>query len=224
MLKLVIKDFRANQGYLLLLFAILILIGMGYSMAIKAESDIEPEIYVLVIILSATVASKLFILTEVEAGADKLIAGLPVNRKQMVLARYLSSVLMIILTLIVHCTIIYLTSDEAMRHENQFMYRPEIWIVSGLLLMVSDAFSFPFHFAFGAIKGAVMYGFTLISFMILTILIISMTNSNVAWREFFLKISQQSVGLIFGELAFIFLLILGSSILISINAFKNKDL
>lgn len=224
MLKLVVKDFRANESYLLLSLAMMIAIGVGYQMAMKMGSDLEPEIYVLVVILSTMVASKLLILTEAEAGADKLVAGLPVNRKQMVLARYLSLVLIIGMALLVHWGTIQLSADDAMRQEHPFIFRPELWIVLWFLLIVSDAFSFPFHFLFGAVKGALMYGLTLITFMLLTILTITLINSNVAWSHLFLRVSQQPIGLIMAELVAIFFVILGGSVFLSINAFKNKDL
>ncbi|MDW3190892.1 MAG: ABC-2 transporter permease [Cytophagales bacterium] len=223
-LKLVIKDFRANTGYLLLLFAILISISVGFNLSIITEGKVESEVYLLVILISTTMATKLFIITETEVSADKLIAGLPVNRMQMVLARYLSSIMMIFLALMVHWSIVHLVSNEVVRSENGILYRPDMWIVMGLLLTLSDAFSFPFHFVFGAIKGGLMYGFALIAFIILTILTITLINNNDAWKALFLKITQQPTGLIFTELIALYLLILGSSMLISMNAYKNKDL
>ena len=99
-----------------------------------------------------------------------------------------------------------------------------MWMASALILIASDAFSFPFYFRFGAIKGALIYGATLITCMILTILVISVLNPGALLHNLYLRIVQQPAWVIVTELTTLFLLILGSSILISINAYKNKDL
>lgn len=224
MWKLVIKDFRAHLGYLVFLFAFIASISMGFNIAIKSGNDIETELQILTVILSAMVASKLFILTEVENGTDKLFLGFPVARKQMVLAKYMSSILMILITMSVYLITVYLISDETQRHENEILYRPAVWIVSALILIVSDFFSFPFYFGFGPVKGALIYGFTLIAFMILTVLVINLLNPGMLLHQFYLLISQQPAGLILVELVVLFLLIAGGSILISIRTFNHKDL
>ncbi|MEO9869688.1 ABC-2 transporter permease [Ekhidna sp.] len=224
MLKLVIKDFRANRTYLLLLFIVLAAISFGFNLAIIAESEVEAELFPLVVILSAMVASKLFILAEAEVSADKLFAGFPVTRKEMVLAKYISSGLLILMALSIHLLVIRISSTEALRSENSFIYQPEMWIISGLILIISDAFSFPFYFRYGIAKGAMMYGVVLITFMMLTVLVLNMLNPGDLLHALFLRVTDQPAWAIFAELVALFLLILSSSILISISVFKTKDL
>lgn len=224
LIKLILKDFRVNTIYLTLLFVVLAAISFGFNMAIISESNVESELYVLAVILSAMVSSKLFLLTEAEVNADRLIAGFPVTRNQIVAAKYLSSALLIFISLIIHMLVIRISSTEVLRSENAFMYQSEMWIISGLLLILSDAFSYPFYFRYGIVKGALMYGLTLITLMIVTVFILNMFNPADALHNLVIRITAQSPYLLFTELLMLFVLIVGGSISISINVFKNKDL
>lgn len=224
LLKLIIKDFRVNSIYLALLFVVLAAISFGYNMAIISESNVESELYVLAVILSAMVSSKLFLLTEAEVNADRLIAGFPVTRKQIVLAKYMSSGLLILISLIVHMLVIRISSTEVLRSENAFMYQSEMWIISGIILILSDAFSYPFYFRFGIIKGAIIYGLTLITLMVVTVVILNSFNPVNSLHKLIVRITAQSPYLLFIELAMLFVMLVGGSISISTNAFKNKDL
>ncbi|MEP1032485.1 ABC-2 transporter permease [Ekhidna sp.] len=224
MLKLVIKDFRANTMYLLLLLVVIAGISVGFNFSIISELDIETELYVVAVILSTTVASKVFAISDNESNADLFFAGLPVNRKQMVIAKYISSAMLVLITLGVHYLAILLSSNETLRMEHAFMYQPPIWILTFLLLTFSDAFSFPFFVRFGLAKGAMAYGTFLLTLMIVTVLTINMLNPSDLLYEWFIILTNQHPIALISELAIFGCLILGSSMIISINAFKHKDL
>ncbi len=224
MIRLVIKDFKANSMYLLLLFVVIAGISFGFNISIIKELDIETELYVIAVILSTTVASKVFAISDNEANADLFFAALPVNRRQMVMAKYISSSMLILITLGVHYLAISLSSNEALRLEHAFMYQLPIWIFSFLLLILSDAFSFPFFFRFGLAKGAMAYGTFLLTLMIVSILTINMLNPSDLLYEWFIILTNQHPIALITELAIFGCLILGSSIIISINVFKHKDL
>ncbi|MEP0986503.1 ABC-2 transporter permease [Ekhidna sp.] len=224
MLKLVIKDLRANTMYLLLLFVVIAGISAGFNIAIKAKVDIEVELYVLAVILSTMIASKVFTISDNESNADLFFAGLPVNRKQIVLGKYLSSAMLVLVTLGVHFLAITLSSNEALRAAHHFMYQPPLWIFSFIILTFSDAFSFPFFFRFGIAKGAIVYGFCLLVLMIVTVLTVNMLNpTDLLYQVYLTLINQHPIALIV-ELAVFGFLILGGSIIISIHVFKHKDL
>ncbi|MFK7953102.1 MAG: ABC-2 transporter permease [Ekhidna sp.] len=224
MLKLVIKDFRANTMYFLLLLIVIAGISVGFNISIITELDVEAELYVVAVILSTTVASKVFALSDNEANADLFFAGLPVNRKQIVVGKYISSAMLVLVTLGIHFLAITLSSNEALRLEHTFMYQPPMWIFTFLLLTFSDAFSFPFFFRFGMAKGAMVYGIFLLTLMILSVLTINMLNPADLLYEWFITLTSQHPIELISELAIFGCLVLGSSIFISINVFKHKDL
>lgn len=224
MLKLVIKDFQVSRIYLLLLIAVLAIISVGYTQALGNGEKVESELYVIVVLLSAMISSKLFLLQEAESNSETLIAGLPLTRKQIVIGRYLSSFLMVVLVLVVHLISIQLGSTGTLRNENHIMYRPEMWIISGMALMLADALAFPFYFKFGLGKGALMYGATMIFLFFLTVFTIGQYDRSKWFQEFVKAVFSQPKVLLTIELIILFLLILWSSISISINVYKNKDL
>ncbi len=224
MLKLVIKDFQVSRIYLLLLIAVLALISIGYTRALGSGEKVESELYVIVVLLSAMISSKLFLLQEAESNSETLIAGLPHTRKQIVIGRYVSSFLMILVVLGVHLIAIQISSTDALRNENYIMYHPEMWIISGLALMLADAIAFPYYFKFGLGQGALMYGATMIFLFFLTVFTLGRYDRSIWFREFMQAVFEQPKVLLTIELIILFLLVLWSSLSISINVYKNKDL
>lgn len=224
MLKLVIKDFRISKFYLLLLFIVLAAVSVGFMLSLRAGNSIEAELYVIVVILSAVISSKLFLLIEAEADADRLFIGLPITRKQLVVSKYIVSTLMILLVLMVHLVAVLASSSVEMRNENYLMFYPAMWIISGLVLILSDSLSFPFYFRFGLLKGGIMYGITMLTLSLLTVFTLGQINRSIWFHDLVMCILSQPIGFLITEFIALFILILWGSIFISISVFKNKDL
>jgi len=224
MLSLIIKDFRAQKQYLLLLFIMIAGISAGFNIAQRVEADIEVELYILTVVLSTLIASKLFTLFDYQANAELFFAALPVTRKQMVIAAYSSSAVLAIVTLGVHFLAIVLSSTELLRAEHTFMYEAPMWIFAFVALVLTDAFSFPFSFKYGLAKGSFVYGcffITLIITAIVTINTLNPTGFLYTWVTAFLK---QSPVMLISQLTVFGIIILGISIFISIHTYQGKDL
>ncbi len=224
MLSLIIKDFRAQKQYLLLLFIMIAGFSAGFNIAQRVEADIEVELYILAVVLSTLFASKLFTLFDFQANAALFFAALPVTRKQMVIAAYSSSALLAVVTLSVHYIAVVLSSTELLRAEHSFMYEAPMWIFAFVIMVLTDAFSFPFSFKYGLVKGSFFYGCFFITLIITAIITINTLNPAgliYSWFNAFLK---QSPVWIISQLIVFGIIILGTSIFISMRTYQGKDL
>lgn len=224
MWKIFVKDIRVNREYLLLLLIVLAGISFGFCQGVVADIGLEVEAYVLAVFLSSLIASKLFVIVDETTNVEQLFASLPVTRVQLVVSKYLSSFLHMALAMVVHLTVIHLSMTEELLTEAAFIYRPEFWIITSILLILSDAFTYPFYFRYGFVKGAIIYGFALISFMILTVITINILGRKELVQNFIRWVSSLEPWVVYASLVITILTILGSSLLISINIYKKQDL
>ena len=105
MLQLIIKDFRANRVYVLMSLAILFIISTVFILLVlEASDDIEPElvVYTIIIMLSSSSVSLLFFFQDEVFKTDEIFVSLPVKRSEVVLAKYATSFLQLLLALFVH--------------------------------------------------------------------------------------------------------------------------
>lgn len=220
MWKLFIKDIRVNREYLGLMLSLLAAISFGFSL------DIVPdvEIYVLVVILSSLITSKLFLIMDETTQTVSFFASLPITRAQLVLSRYLSSFLCMMIALAVHLVVIHLSASTELQEEAAFLFRPGLWIITPVLLILSDAFSFPFFFRYGFVRGAFFYGLTLIMLMIFTVMAIRFYVPQGFAQHIIHWVSERPFWLIVAAFLTIVSMILGGSVLISIHTFKRQDI
>ena len=128
------------------------------------------------------------------------------------------------MAVMVHLLVIHLSATSELLEEAAFLFRPEMWIITPLLLLLSDAFSYPFYFRFGFVKGAIIYGFVLISLMILTVITIRFWIPEELGQQIVGWISGLQPWLAYAGLIAIICLIQGSSVLVSIEFYKRQDL
>lgn len=227
MIKLVIKDFRASKIYLIPTLLTLLLISVGFMLIRLNDNTPEVELYILVMLISCSVTAKLFIVINEFNQTDKHFISLPVSRNQMVKARYFSSLALIVISLIVHLTIVLIFgqfSQISNQKSLSILYEPTLWIVLSVLLICGNNLSYPFHFKFGFYLGAVFSISVQFVLLLLILFCLQFTSAqnlfNRLW-EFFI---HQNEILIIVELIILFIFITWLSLKISLKSFKSKDL
>lgn len=224
MLLLIIKDFRAQKLYLMLLFIVITGMSAGFNITQRMETDIEMELYIFAVVLSTIIASKLFMLIDYQTNAELFFGALPVNRKKMVMSSYGSSALLALLILGVHYLAVIISSTEDLRTAYAFMYEAPMWIFAFVLLVLTDAFSFPFSFKYGLVKGTFVYGCFLITLIITAIVTINTLNPSGLLYSWFTAFFRQSPVILISQLTVFGIIILGVSIFISIRTYQGRDL
>jgi ABC-2 type transport system permease protein len=229
MLQLIIKDFRANWLYQLFSLAILFCISLLfiYNM-IEENGSADPEllIYFCVVMLSSSAVSLVFMLIDELQKIDELFISLPVTRNQIVIAKYTSSILQLLLALIVHFlgvqVVIYFHGGLG-NSELEIIYNPIIWISVFMILVLFKSYSYPLYFKFGLIRGVAIH--SLLQFILFVIFVTIMVNYNNSWNalpEGISWIFNQNWWILLTIVTVFFLVIIKGSIVLSIKNFKNK--
>ncbi|MCK5402215.1 MAG: ABC-2 transporter permease [Flavobacteriaceae bacterium] len=231
MLQLIIKDFRANWMYQL--FSLVILFSTStlfIYLMLKENGNADPElvIYFMVVMLSSSIVSLLFMKIDEVHHTDEIFASLPVTRSQIVLAKYSTSFIQISLALVAHFLGAQFGAymEGSMNYpELEIIYKPMLWLSILIALLFFKSYAYPLYFKFGLTKGAVIH--SVIQFCFFAIFVTIMINYNNAWADFQhgLKwvVNQNKLEVLAIFTAF-FLLIMGGSMVLSTNFFKNKDI
>ena len=230
MLKLILKDFRANWKYENSLLILMLTLGFLYMLLILFK-NVEIELYVMIIFISCIAFPKLFLILDELAGVTETIVSLPVSRRQIVKARYYSFIIQLSLTLFAHYIAIQLSYMLLSAQSNDafnLLFDIRMWMVIGIVALLMECFAYPFYFKFGLWKGMITVAviqFLMIVFLIFisrffgdvvnTLVLIETTTTFIAQQE-------QWVTLI----AFISFIALAFKLSMAISnmAYKNKDL
>ncbi len=231
MLQLILKDFRANWLYQLFSLVILFSISTLFIyLMLEGNGSADPElvIYFMVVMLSSSFVSLLFMKVDEIYHTDEIFVSLPVTRNQIVLAKYASSFFQVLLALIFHFfgTQLGAYLQENLGHpELEITYSPILWSSILIALLLFKSYAYPLYFKFGLTKGAAIH--SVIQFFFFVIFVTLMINYNNAWADFqhSLKwlVNQNRLEVLAVFTAF-FLLIMGGSMVLSTNFFKNKDI
>ncbi|MFT4684203.1 MAG: ABC-2 type transport system permease protein [Glaciecola sp.] len=229
MLQLFLKDFRANWLYQLFSLAILFCISMLFIyQMIEENGSADPEllIYFSVVMLSSSAVSLVFMLIDELHKIDELFISLPVTRNQIVIAKYTSSIVQLLLALIVHFlgvqVVIYFHGGLG-NSELEIIYNPIIWISVFMILVLFKSYSYPLYFKFGLIRGVAIH--SLLQFILFVIFVAIMVNYNNSWNalpEGISWIFNQNWWILLIIVTVFFLVIIKGSIVLSIKNFKKK--
>lgn len=231
MLQLILKDFRANWLYQLFSLAILFCISTVFIyLVIEENGRADPEliIYLLVVLMSSSAVSLLFMIIDELHRIDEFFISLPVTRKQIVVAKYTNSIVQLLLALVVHFlgvqTVIYFHGgfDNA---ELKIIYNPILWISAFIILLLFKSYAYPLYFKFGLMKGVAVH--SVIQCVLFVIFVAIMANYNKLWNFFtdgIIWILNQNMWILIPVVITLFLLIMKGSIVVSIKNFKNKEI
>lgn len=157
--KLILKDFRASWRYVLIsISAAYLLLMVVLTMMLDDGGSIFAGVYMIVVLMSCMSLSLLFIKVDDVFNANQIYASLPVHRSAIVIARYITSIFLIILGLLV-AILAFSPAQYFQQSFNdpvlQYIYQPEIWIALFVALIILVSFTFPFYFRFGLGRGIV---------------------------------------------------------------------
>jgi len=167
---LIRKDLRANGITQLKALSLLFALSTFFIYFwLNEGGEVDPGIvfYTLVVLLSSSIVSLLYMKTDDLNQMNKHFASLPVRRREIVIARYASSYILIALALPAHFLgiqmAVLLWGDN---HVNlNITYNPSFWIFICAALVFFKNLALPFYFKFGLNKGMFIYSLTI--FMIL---------------------------------------------------------
>jgi ABC-2 type transport system permease protein len=228
MLQLILKDFRTNWLYQLLSLAILFCVSVLFIYhMIEENGSADPElfIYFMVVMLSSSAVSLVFMLIDELYQIDELFISLPVTRNEIVLAKYTSSIVQLAFALVVHFlgvqVVIYFHGGLG-DSELEIIYNPIVWIAVFIILLVFKSYSYPLYFKFGLMKGVTIH--SLLQFILFAIFVAIMVNYNNFWNVFQEGISwilNQNRWILLTVVTVFFLIIMKGSIALSIKNFKR---
>jgi ABC-2 type transport system permease protein len=229
MRQLFLKDFRANWVYQLVSLAILLCISMLFIYHMIEENgsaDPELDIYFVVVLLSTSAVSLVFMLVDELHQIDELFISLPVTRNQIVVAKYASSIVQLALALVVHFlgvqVVIYFYGGLG-NSELEIIKNPIIWISVFMILLLFKSYAYPLYFKFGLMKGVAIH--SLLQFILFVIFVVLMINYNNSWNAYpegIFWILNQNKWILCAVTTGFFLLIMKGSIALSIKNFKNR--
>jgi hypothetical protein len=195
---------------------------------IEENGSADPEllIYFCVVMLSSSAVSLVFMLIDELHKIDELFISLPVTRNQIVIAKYTSSIVQLLLALIVHFlgvqVVIYFHGGLG-NSELEIIYNPIIWISVFMILVLFKSYSYPLYFKFGLIRGVAIH--SLLQFILFVIFVAIMVNYNNSWNalpEGISWIFNQNWWILLIIVTVFFLVIIKGSIVLSIKNFKKK--
>ncbi len=227
-LKLVLKDFRANWAYqldsMVLLFALSTL--FIYIMLLEnAQLDPEVVIYFMMMLMSTSIVSLLFMKMDELYKMDELFVSLPVTRTEIVIGKYLSSIIQVLLALPVHFMGVQLGfyfHGSLKNPELAFIYNPLLWIAMGSVILLFKSYAYPFYFKFGLSIGVAIH--SVIQFLLLVLFILSsqLFNLQLIINKVVERVSTHNGYLVFAILAMALIVLMSLSIALSSKIYKNK--
>ncbi|AFU68319.1 ABC-type transporter membrane protein [Psychroflexus torquis ATCC 700755] len=231
MLQLILKDFRANWLYQLVSLAILFCISLLFIYhMIEENGSADPElvIYFVVVLLSSSAVSLVFMMIDEMYKMNEFCISLPVTRNQIVVAKYTSSIVQLALALVLHFlgvqVVVYFHGGLG-NPELEIINNPIIWISAFMILLLFKSYSYPIYFKFGLMKGVAIH--SVLQFILFVIFVVLMANYNHSWNGYPEGISwilnQNKWALLIVVTAFTILMMKGSTVL-STKIFKKKDI
>ena len=194
----------------------------------NGHADPELVIYFVVVLLSSSAVSLLFMTIDELYKLDELFISLPVTKNQIVLAKYTSSIVQLLLGLVVHFlgvqVMIYFHGGLG-NSELEIIYNPILWISVFMLLVLFKSYSYPIYFKFGLMKGVAIH--SLLQFILFAIFVATMVNYNKFFNIFPEGISwilNQNKWILLAVVMAFFILIMKGSTALSIKNFKMKDI
>lgn len=243
LLRLFARDFRANGLYLATSLGILFVMSAGLAYGVLGEppegfddrwalaDSIEMLLYLSMIIVSTKLASVLFFKIDEMNDVQGTIASLPVARNGIVKARYMSSLVQVIIVLCVHLLAVVPAALFRGGFDHiglNLMYHPAIWIISFVLVLLSNSFSFPAYFRFGLTRGLAVFSVIQVLMLVLTI---TLAVNFIDRNSFFMAIetsvkwiAAQNPWLLIGAIIGGALLTMAGSASLSIKLYNTKDL
>ena len=236
MFKLVAKDYKSNNLFIVLLLVLALLLGLGFSYGWldgqTGENSEDPEtglatfFYFIVVFASIRINSLMFFLNEEANSTAAVMASLPVKRSQIVASKFMGMLLQIVPVLILHVVIALAVAKWVVGMDTSSMKQimsPFMWLVPGVFVVLANSFSFPFYFKFGVSKGGPIV--LLIQFLILASFILGhlVFNYSDSIEAFIYMVKRHQVQT-FGSLMLFTLIAVGTSILFSIKIYNNKEL
>jgi hypothetical protein len=194
----------------------------------NGSADPELVIYFVVVLLSSSAVSLVFMIIDELYKLDELFISLPVTKNQIILAKYTTSIVQLLLALVVHFlgvqVVIYFHGGLG-NSELEIIYNPIVWISIFMILLLFKSYSFPLYFKFGLIRGVVIH--SLLQFILFVIFVTTMVNYNNSWHalpEGISWILNQNKWILLAVAITFFILIMKGSTALSINNFKMKDI
>ncbi len=243
LLRLFARDFRANGLYLATSLGILFVMSTGLAYGVLGEppqgyddrwvlaDSIEMLLYLSMIIVSTKLASILFFKIDEMNDVQGTFASLPVARNEIVKARYMSSLVQVLVVLGVHLLAILPAAliRGGLDHIGlKLIYHPAVWIISFVLVLLSNSFSFPVYFRFGLTRGLAVFTVIQVLMLVTTIaLLVNFVDNDSFFRavEQLIKwVAAQNAFLLISAIIGGTLLIMAGSATLSIKLYNTKDL
>lgn len=231
MWQLILKDFRVNWIYQLLSLVLLFLISALYMYAaLQTKSSVDPDIviYFMVVLLSTGITSFLFYGIDEISNTNEIIASLPVSRKQMVTARYTTTVVQVLLTLGFHFLggIFGAYLQDGLDSDIlKPIYDFRLWITIAFIVFTFSSYSYPLLYKFGLFKGMLIIGVG--HFVLYVSFVITMILHQTVWgsiQEVIFWMLNLSEWISLPVFIAVSVLIMFGTLLASITIFKNKDI
>ena len=229
-LKLITKDFRAHwlyQLYSMVLLFTLSTIFIYIMFQENGKTDPELVLYFLLVLPTTSIASLLFMKMDELDKTDEVFVSLPVTKTEIIIAKYLSSFLLVLLALPAYFLGI---QSGAYFHDNlgspqlEIIYNPLLWSMMVALLLFFKCYAYPLYFRYGLTIGTGIH--TIIQFLLLVIFILSFQFFNLQpMIEQLLKWgSDQNRYLLATVLVVALVILIISSITLSSKFFKTRAL
>ena len=225
-IQLIKKDFRAHWKLQLASMSIPFILSLVYILVLDGSASMKSEatlLFSISVIMSSKIVSLLFMKIDEAYYANIVIASLPVTRSQIVIARYVSSFIQILMALVTHLLAvgIGLYFRENLNYELLgFISQPMYWVIILLITVSYLLFTLPFCLNFGlkkVVAGILTIQFVLIPIGFLSLLILS-EIFQINWA------SSWSFIIALILLAGLVLIMAAGSVAISLYTYNKKDL
>ena len=229
-IKLILKDFKAHWRYwldgLVLLFVISTL--FIYMMLLQnAKFDPEVLFYFMVMLLSTSVVSLLFMKLDELSKVDEIFVSLPITKTEIIIAKYISSIVLVMLALPVHFLGVqlgvYFYGGQGLP-DVEITYNPLLWLSMGAVLLFFKSYAYPLYFKFGLSIGVAIQSAIQFLLIILLILSINVFNFQIPFNNLIEWVFSQNGYLVFAVIACALMALISLSITLSSKLYKNKEI
>lgn len=214
MLSLIKKDIALEKSNIFFMIAFLIVVIFAME---SFPNSTKCFLYMTTIVFSLSITT--FAYDEKSKG-EYVINSLPVSKKEIVYAKYVSVLIYTVFVIILTALISMILNLPSMPHHMDFISLNAVK-TSFIAIMLMSAFSFPFFFEYGYVKGRIIS--TAIYFLIFLCTLILTLDSDKTFlktADFILKAG------VIRDLLFIFMAaaIFIISMIISVFLYEKRDL